>query len=120
MSWTPEQLAEARVHWAAVKLASGGGVRQGVNFAWACMSASRRALLVAARSGMPVGLIAHCAGLDGRKVADWLAIDLRVAELEPMLPIVEAVTERVPMWRERPSRRLMRRLAKVESALNAV
>ncbi|MDY6960330.1 MAG: hypothetical protein SV862_00305 [Pseudomonadota bacterium] len=114
--WSETQMEAARAHWAAVKLASGGGVRQGVNWVWACMSMSRRQVLIAARSGMPVGLIAALSGRSGEDIARWLVIDMRLAGLEPMKAVIEAVTERVPMWRERRQPHLVETFDDVEIA----
>ncbi len=108
MSWTETQLAEARGHWAAVRLASGGGVSQVTDKAWALIPARVRAVLIAARSGMPIGLIVEASGECSATVMTWLKIYMALAKIEPLKAMAEAVTERVPMWRERPSRRAVR------------
>ena len=108
MSWSAEQLAEGRAHWAAVRLASGGGVAQGGDKAWAMIPAEVRAVVIGARSGMPIGLIIEASGENSMTVLAWLKIYSGLVKFEPLKSIAEAITERVPMWRERPSRRSVR------------
>lgn len=108
MSWSAVQLAEGRAHWAAVRLASGGGVAQGWDRTWALIPAKVRAVVIAARSGMPIGLIIEASGEKSRTVLVWLKIYSGLVKIEPLKSIAEAITERVPMWRERPRRRALR------------
>lgn len=107
MSWTEQQIGEARAHWGRVKLASGGGMRQGHPWKWVLIAPRIRAVLIAARSGMPIGLIALASGEDLATVSSLVRIYVPLSNMEPLRPVAEAITERVPMWSERPRRRAL-------------
>lgn len=128
-SWTLNDVPKAGHLWRQIRLVCGGerprdwascrAYRLGICEAaaganaelpcgcrhWYNLAVCQRRMLIASRAGLPVGLIALMVDDGSPKfVAAQISVIQRIAEIEPLKSYVERITERVPMWRERPAR----------------
>jgi hypothetical protein len=125
--WGMRDIPAARHLWAQIRLVTGGSVEAACTpgpgscrsaymkictagggdmdcpcLHWFNLTPRQRAMLVAWRAGMPVGLIALMAGDDDpQAVARQIDVLVAMAEVDPLKIQAERITARVPMWRER-------------------